>query len=112
MNATVRFAIDPEADPLTFAFQASRLALVRQAATRVSGLKVDQPVPTLLLVTGGEQEMAAILAALESAQVFGPLLLDVVADDEQGVQDYAEYLRDRTDNVVIVARKALQGPAS
>ncbi len=112
VNATVRFTIDPSADPPVFAYQAARLALVHHVAARVSGLKVDQPLPTLLLVTGAEQPMAELLAALEKAQAYSPLVLDVDAADEQGVQDFAEFLRDRSDTTVIVARQAQSGPAS
>lgn len=112
MHATVRFSIDPSADPLTFSFQAARLALTHHLVARVPGLKLDRPVPTLLLVTGAEQPMADLLAALEAAQVYSPLVLEVVADDDQGVQDFAEFLRDRSDNVVIIGRKAQASPAS
>lgn len=111
MNAAINFAIDTAADPLTFSFQAVRLALVHQLARRTAGLHVDCPLPTLLRITGADQPMAELLATLERAQVFAPLELDVIAADEQGVEDFAEYLRDRTDQVVIIARKAPKDPA-
>lgn len=112
MNATIRFSIAADADPLAHAFQSARVALVHREAGRIEGLKLDLPLPTLLLVTGAEEPMARFVAALEDAQVFAPVELEVHADDEQAVEDYAEYLRDRTDNVVILARPADPGPAA
>jgi len=111
-NATFQIAND--ASPLVYAYQAARLAVIAEVAARVGGSKVtvNRPAPGMLIVTAHEQELAAILAELEKAQVFGPLLLDVVADDESGVEDIAEFLRDRTDNVVVIARKAPIPPAS
>lgn len=112
--ATAMFTIANDASPLVFAFQAARLAVIAEVAARVGGSKVtvNRPAPGMLIISAHEQEMAAILAELEAAQVFAPLVLDVVADDERGVEDFGEYLRDRTDNVVIVARKAPIPPAS
>lgn len=112
MNATIRFAVAADADPFVFAFQAARLSLVHREASRIEGLKVDLPLPTLLLVTGAEEPMARLIAALEVAQVFAPVELEVHAADEAAVQDYAEHLRDRTDAAVIIARPADPGPAA
>jgi hypothetical protein len=111
MHATVRFTVVADADPLLFAFQAARLALVQREAV-TAGLKIDRPVPTLLLVTGAAEPMARLIAALEGAHVFALVELEVDAADEAAVQDFAEYLRDRTDSVVILARPADPGPAS
>jgi hypothetical protein len=112
MNATIRFTIAPNADPLAFSFQAARLALVHREAGSIPGLKLDRPVPTLLLVTGAEEPMARLVAALETAQLFAAVELEVHAADEQAVEDFAEYLRDRTDNVVVIAMPADSGPAT
>jgi hypothetical protein len=112
MNANVRFAVSPQADPLVHAYQAARLALVHREAGRIPGLKADLPVPTLLLVTGAEEAMAQLLAALEAAQVFAAVEVEVDAENDQAVQDFAEHLRDRSDNVVVVARRADPGPAA
>lgn len=112
MNATIRFAVSSEADPLVHAFQAARLAVAHREAGRISGLKADMPVPTLLIVSGAEDPMAQFLAALEQAHAFAPVELDVDADTDEGTEDFAEYLRDRTDSVVIIARSAQVGPAS
>jgi hypothetical protein len=112
MNAAIRFAISPEADPLVHAYQAARLALVHREAGRIPGLKADLPAPTLLLVTGAEEPMARLLAALEAAQVFASVEVEVDAENDQAVQDFAEYLRDRSDVVVVVARRADPGPAA
>lgn len=111
--ATATFTIANDASPLVYAFQAARLAVIAEVAARVGGSKVtvNRPAPGMLIISAHEGEMAAILAELEKAQVFSPLLLDVVADDEHGVEDFAEFLRDRSDNVVIIARKAPHGPA-
>jgi hypothetical protein len=112
--ATATFTTANDASPLVYAFQAARLAVVAEVAARVGGSKVtvNRPAPGMLITSAHEQEMAAILAELEAVQVFAPLELDVVADDENAVQDFAEFLRDRTDSTVIIARKAPQGPAS
>jgi hypothetical protein len=110
MNATIRFACDQQADPLVHAFQATRLALAHREATAL-GLKVDVFSPQCIAVTGSEEPMARLLASLEKAQVFAALSLDVDAATEKGAEDYAEYLRDRSDNIVIVARQVESGPA-
>ena len=112
--ATATFQVADNASPLVYAFQALRLAVVAEVAARVGGSKVtvNRPTPGMVIVTAYEEEMASILAELEKAQVFAPLVFDVVAADERGVEDYAEFLRDRTDNVVVIARRAPQGPAS
>lgn len=112
--AAATFQIANDASPLVYAFQAARLAVIAEVAARVGGSKVtvNRPAPGLLIVSAHEEEMAAILAELEHAQVYSSLMLDVVADDDQGVQDFAEYLRDRSDMTVIIARQAPQGPAS
>jgi hypothetical protein len=112
MNATVRFTVAADADPLTYSYQAARLALVHREATVITGLKIDKPLPTLLLVTGAVEPMARLIAALKGAHVFAPVELEVHAADEAAVQDFAEHLRDRPDNVVILARPADPGPAS
>ncbi len=112
MNATIRFTISSEADPLVHAFQAARLALVHREASRIPVLKVELAVPSLLLVTGSEEAMARLLAALEAAQVFAAVEVGVDAADERAVQDFGEYLRDRSDSVVIIARRADPGPAA
>ena len=112
--AAATFTIANDASPLVFAFQAARLAVIAEVAVRVGGDKVtvSRPAPGMLILSAHEAEMAAILAELEKVQVYSPLVLDVVADDVQGVSDFAEYLRDRTEQVVVIARKAPQGPAS
>lgn len=112
--ATATFTIANDASPLVYAFQAARLAVIAEVASRVGSdrVTVNRPTPGLLILTTYQEEMAAILAELERAQVFCPLVLDVVAAEERAVEDYAEFLRDRSDNTVIVARKAPQGPAT
>src|SRR5690349_2859752 len=92
--ATATFTVADNASPLVFAFQALRLAVIAEVAGRVGGdrVTVSRPAPGLLILSAHEQEMAAILAELEAAQVFAPLVLDVVAADEQGVEDFAEHL--------------------
>ena len=112
--ATATFTVASDASPLVFAFQAARLAVIAEVVAHVGGDKVtvSRPSPAMLILAAHGEEMAAILAELETAQVFAPLVLDVVADGEQGVEDFGEYLRDRSDNVVIIAREAPQGPAS
>lgn len=112
MNATVRFTVSSEADPLAHAFEATRLALAHREAGRISGLKIELPVPSLLLVSGSEEAMARLLAALEAAHVFAAVEVEVDTADEQAVQDFGEYLRDRTDNLVVIVRRADPGPAA
>lgn len=113
-TGTGTFTIDADASPLVHAFQAARLAVIAEVAARLGGEKVSvaRPAPGMLVVTAHEEQMAAVVAEPEEAQVFCPLVLDVVTDDEESVQDFAEYLRDRTDNVVVVARQAGADPAS
>jgi len=112
--ATATFTADGNASPLVYAFQVARLAVVAEVAARIGGNKITlaRPAPGLLLVTAHQDEMAAIVAELEKAQVLSPLLLDVSATEDVAAEDYAEFIRDRTDNVVVVARPAEAGPAS
>lgn len=111
--ATATFTVNDNASPLVFAFQAARLAVIAEVAARVGGdrVTVNRPAPGMLILTAYPDEMATILAELEKAQVFCPLELDVVSPDEQGVEDFAEFLRSRSDSVSIIARKAPTDPA-
>jgi hypothetical protein len=121
--ATLTFTADGGADPLVFAFQAARLAVIEAAARRQADryvpqgrLSVTRPAPTLLILTVYEDDLAAIMADLVKAQVFGPVELEVSDTatsrpaGQMAAQDFAEYLRDRFDGLVVLARPARQLP--
>lgn len=111
--AVATFTVDSDASPLVFAYQAARLAVVAEVAARFVGgrVRLDRPAPGLMLLTAFRKELSAILADLEAAGAFAPLVLDIVADGEQEVEAFAEHLRGRTDQAVVVARRAKAGPA-
>lgn len=123
--ATLTFRADDNNDPLVFAFQAARLAVIEAAARRQNErygtgndkLTISRPAPTLLMITAYADDVVAIVAALVKAQVFAPLTLEVSdsprrPSDKMTCEDFAEFIRDRVEDAVIIARPAREVPAS
>lgn len=123
--ATMTFRADDNNDPLVFAFQAARLAVIEAVARRqnerytvVTGndrVTVSRPAPTLLMVTAYADDVVAIVAALVKAQVLAPLTLEVSdsprnPSNKMTCEDFAEFIRERVQGVEIHARPARETP--
>lgn len=119
--ATMTFRVVDSATPLVYAFQAARLAVIEAVARREHDkapdeMTISQPANGLLMVTAYPDRLSAILDELEKAQVFAPVVLEVSRDgrpaSQTDAEDVAEYIRDRTDQVVVISRPARGFPAS
>ena len=111
--ARLTIQADNAASPVVHAFQLLRIAVVEAAARRLME-KNDPPRMSVSMISPGwldvvayADDMAALLAELEKAQVYAPVVLFVGKANDRAskmeAEDFAEYLRDRTDNVVVIA---------
>jgi 6-pyruvoyltetrahydropterin/6-carboxytetrahydropterin synthase len=106
MHGLLRFRPSSD-DLLVRTHQSATAALAEREARQVAGLNVSSAAG-LLIVQGDENALAALIARLEAAGVYAPVGVEVFGTDEEA-EDMAEFIRDRTDSVVVVAA-AVQPP--
>ncbi len=107
MHGLLRFSASSD-DLLVRTHQSATAALAEREARQVAGLNVSSAAG-LLIVQGDENALAALAARLEAAGVYGPVRVEVFGTDQEA-EDVAEFIRDRTDSVGVLAA-AVQPPA-
>ncbi len=109
MHGLIRFRTDAE-DFLARTVQSAVAAIAEREARSLGNLNVSL-MAGVLLVQGDESALASLAERLEQLGVFGQALRVEVAGTEEQAQDVAEFIRDRTDLMPVVA-VAVQPPAA
>jgi len=109
MHGTLRFGTNSD-DHLVRTLLSVTAAVAEREARTLGGLNVAT-MAGQLLIQGDEAAIAALVARLEQLGVDGPVTVEVEGDAEQA-DDFAEYVRDRTDNVTVIGVPVQPPPAA
>lgn len=99
MHGTIRFGTNSD-DHLVRSLLSITAAIAEREARTLGGLHVATAAGQLL-VQGGEGAVAALVGRLEQLGVWGPVTVEVEGDREDA-DNFAEFLRERTDSVAVV----------
>ena len=109
MHGLIRFSTNSD-DLLVRSLLSIISAIAEREARTLGGLNVAT-MAGQLLIQGDEAAIAALVARLEQLGVDGPVTVEVEGDAEQA-DDFAEYVRDRTDNVTVIGVPVQPPPAA
>lgn len=109
MHGLVRFPTNSD-DHLVRTVQSAVAALAEREARAVGGLNVST-MAGVLLVQGDETALASLAGRLEQLGGYGQPLRVEVEGTQELAEDVAEYIRDRTDLLPVVA-VAVRPPAA
>jgi len=107
MHGLIRFSTNSD-DLLVRSLLSIISAIAEREARTLGGLNVAT-MAGQLLIQGDEAAIAALVTRLEEVGVYGPL---VVEGDAVQADDFAEYVRDRTDNVTVIGVPVQPPPAA
>ena len=99
MHGTLRFGTNHD-DLLVRSLLSITAAVAEREARSLDGLNVAT-MAGQLVVQGEEGAVAALVARLEQLGVYSPVTVEVEGDREDA-ENYAEFLRERTDAVAVI----------
>lgn len=108
MHGTIRFGTHSD-DHLVRSLHSITAAVAEREARSLGGLHVATAAGQLL-VQGAEGAIAALINQLEQVGVWGAVTVEVDGDKEDA-ENYAEFLRERTDAVAVIC-VPVQSPAA
>jgi len=108
MHGTLRFSTD-SGDHLVRSLHSITAAIAEREARSLGGLNVAT-MAGQLVVQGEEGAVAALVDRLEQLGVYSPVTVEVNGDREDA-ENYAEFVRERTDAVAVIC-VPVQPPAA